>query len=253
MQRLPKTEERGAGKMERKLPSYKPREIKKKRRAIENRFARGNFSAEELTPRSLQELFYLYDEIFLEQFFLRDFRGRIDFSLSRRMTRTAGKVLFPRGGNPLCGHYEIRLSLSLLKNMEAMGKPVIINGLEAQKCLAACQLVLEHEICHVLEFCIWKETSCRRERFRKISRGLFGHRGQKHNLPPPGAVTGQRTGLKPGDTVGFSFRGVEYIGFIYRLGRGATVMVSDPQGDYRDRKGRRYRKFYLPAERLEKK
>ena len=201
-----------------------------------------------LSNRDLVLLFELYDSVFLEGFFKENFRGKLTFSLSRRMSKSAGKVISP--GNlahlrPEQECYELRLSIDFFFNYAALEREKVVNGIASRDALEALQLVFEHELCHLLELHLFKRSSCRGNRFKQIAANLFGHTESYHHLPTVREIAGEKYGLSVGDTVRFMLEGRLLEGVISRITKRATVMVRDKKGDYRDQQGHRYSKWYV--------
>ena len=208
-----------------------------------------------LAERDLQLLFALYDAVFLGSFFKQNFKGELTFSLSTRMSRSAGKVLSPRNLAELPPDrekYELRLSVDFFFHFADLHRIKEVNGIATQDALEAMQLVFEHELCHLLELHLYKQTSCRRGRFKLIAGNLFGHTESYHRLPTMREIAGEKYGLSVGDSVCFSCGEQMLEGVISAINKRATVMVRDPKGDYRDHRGRRYAKWYVPLTWLKK-
>lgn len=49
-----------------------------------------------ISTADLKLMFELYDQIFFGSWFKRNFKGKLKFSLSRRMTKSAGLTLCPK-------------------------------------------------------------------------------------------------------------------------------------------------------------
>jgi hypothetical protein len=80
---------------------YTSREIKKKSKKIyrqilaeSENFDCGNFKA--IETDDLARLFGLYDLYFFNRFFHNNYKEKISFRLSRRMTRAAGRIAYNR-------------------------------------------------------------------------------------------------------------------------------------------------------------
>ena len=88
-------------------------------------------------------------------------------------------------------------------------------------------------------------------RFKGIARRFFGHTQSTHQLPTRTEIAQHRFGIVPGQWVRFEFEGRHLRGFVNRIGQRATILVEHPGGDpYSD--GRKYRKYYVPLNRLQK-
>ncbi len=193
-----------------------------------------------LGPAHLRALFEDYDARFFERDLSAALPGPIDFLVSRRMTRSAGRTRFYADGRA-----DITLSLELLGTSFGPGKrEVRVNGLPAPDRLAALLRVMEHELAHLLEFLLWGKSSCRRARFARITADLFGHTEPCHELITR-AELAREAGLRPGQRVRFEFEGARFEGLLNRVTKRATVLVPDP-GGVRYSDGGHYRKFYVP-------
>ena len=200
----------------------------------------------------IQRLFLLYDDFFFDSFLQSNGPHNICFRYNGRLTSSAGltKVShLSRQKNPLNWHYNISLSKPLLQSFHSPAAGVTVNGITPATQLEVLQLVLEHELCHVIEFLAYGNSNCHRNRFRALAMQLFGHTDVVHTLR--GTHTPQHT-FSAGETVCFHYKSTLYHGLITRITKRATVMVPDRSGDYEDRSGKRYRKYYVPLGNLQK-
>lgn len=206
-----------------------------------------------ISAADLELLFDLYDRIFFEGTFASRFKGKFKFSLSSRMTRSAGKTICPKNierCKPEDLTIEIRIGVELLFQYDSIEGNKKVGGISTANSLEALQLVFEHELCHAIELLCFHKTSCRGVRFKTIANNLFGHTESYHELPTFRQIAAQRLGAKPGDTVVFTFEGKKLSGILYNINKRAVVMVKDKQGRYADNKGNRYSKYYVPLELL---
>ncbi|MHB9095064.1 MAG: SprT-like domain-containing protein [Eubacteriales bacterium] len=208
-----------------------------------------------ISTADLHLLFQLYDQIFLDNWFKTNFRGKFKFSLSRRMTRSAGQTRCPKNIGQIkpeqltieiCIGVDFFFQYNLVEGNKAVGGITTANSLEA------LQLVFEHELCHAIEHICFGKSNCSADRFKSIAGNLFGHTGEFHSLPTNRQIASQKMGLKPGDTVSFSFKGNKLHGILYRINKRAIVMVNYKQGQFADKQGNRYLKYYVPLNILEK-
>ncbi len=200
-------------------------------------------------------LFGLYDQIFFQSYFRDHFAGKLLFSLSPRMTRSAGKIIYPKNLKALTPEeerYELRISVILLFSYESLPRDKVVNGIKTADSLEALQLVFEHELCHLIELHCFKESSCRRPRFQTLAFNIFGHTDSCHQLPVTAEIGREKYGISVGDEVSFLIDGEKYSGVISRITRRATVMVPHKSGDFQDREGKRYCKYYVPLSMLRK-
>ncbi len=206
-----------------------------------------------LSNLDLEILFQLYDAFFLRSYFAEQFKGTLRFTLSTRMTRSAGMIHSPRNLpslRPEEEHYEIKIGTGFLFNYSQLERDKRVNGIISRDSLEALQLVLEHEICHLVELHTCKTSSCRRQPFKSLALQLFAHTEGHHHLPTGKEIAAVRDGFLPGMKVRFQHGGVTYSGVIYRITQRATVMVPQPRGDFQDSRGNRYEKYYVPLAEL---
>lgn len=198
-------------------------------------------------------LFRLYDRIFFGGWFSENYRGKLKFSLSRRMTKSAGLTICPKNAGrikPEDLEIEIRIGVDFFFQYGLIEGSKTVCGIETENSLEALQLVFEHELCHVIEFIHYKRSNCKGKRFKALANNLFGHTESWHKLPTNKQIANQRLGLKIGDTVEFEYKGRSLKGFISNINKRATVMVRDSRGPLIDRKGNRYSRYYVPLTRL---
>lgn len=210
---------------------------------------------EVISIEDLKLLFNLYDEIFLNYYFRDNFKGILKFSLSQRMSRNAGKTVVSKSLKPSTPQqeiYEIVMAVKFFFNYSQLARDKMVNGIYTSDALNAFQLVLEHEICHLIEFQIFKKSSCKGQRFKTLANNIFGHTDVYHQLPTEGEIAQDIYGFKAGDKVSFEHEGKNYKGIINRVNKRATVMVVNSKGDYVDKLGNRYIKWYVPLGNLKR-
>lgn len=201
----------------------------------------------------LKLLFELYDQTFFDGYFRNHFKGTIKFSLSSRLTKSAGKTICPKNIGKLPPEkvvIEIRIGTSFFLKYNAIDTNKEVCGLPTKNALEALLLVFEHELCHLIEFITYHHSSCSNKRFQTIAFNLFGHTGRYHKLPTRQAIVQANYGLKIGDQVAFNYHNQTRYGILYRINQRATVMVPDRNGAYIDQEGKRYTKFYVPVKYL---
>lgn len=240
--------------MIRQLFATTPQIQKKQRRIYRELLAtsevvkRGNFT--QFSEADLETLFRLYDRYFFNDYFTQTLGPKLGFYLSTRMTRSGGVTKYDRRHQD----YEIGIAISMVYNSYTTDKRRnIINGRECQNRLEAVMSILEHEIIHLLEMVIDGKSSCKGDRFKELSRQIFGHKAQTHRLELPVETVKRKFNLKTGDSVVFTYDGQKYTGVISRITKRATVMVKHPDGIFADKKGQRYQKYYVPVHMLKKK
>lgn len=239
---------------------YSEPEIQAKREEIARRILRlsphmRDRSLPQIAVSDLRLLFELYDEVFLKRQFAKGFQGKIKFSLSRRLTQSAGKTICPKNIAQLAPEdvmIEIRMGVDFFFNYDRVNSEKRVNGILTRNALEAFQLVFEHELCHAMEFINFHTSNCRQKRFKTMSKNIFGHLDNFHQLPTQGRIIQEKMGLNPGDTVWFLYGKKRVQGLLYRISKRATVMVETKNGRYMDKKGNRYSKFYVPVELINK-
>lgn len=200
-----------------------------------------------LTNEDLNLMFCLYDEIFFNNWFNDSYTGLLKFSLSKRMTRSAGQTICPRNIEKMRGKsaIEIRIGINFFYNYDAVEGSKLVSGIETKSNIDALQLVFEHEICHVIEFILYKKSSCSGKRFKTIAYHLFGHVERFHKLPTYRQIAFEKYGLNIGDYVTFKHKEKDLSGILYKINKRAVVLVKDRKGKLADKKGTRYTKYYV--------
>jgi len=202
-----------------------------------------------------QDLRLLYDE-----YDARFFHGRLKaglgsepltFGLSKRMTSAGGQTARFKDQRTGSRSYEISVSTTMLYGCfhEDDHRPISACGFLCRDRLEALQRVMEHELVHLAEMLVWGQSSCSAERFHSISRRLFAHTENSHQLITPKERAIVQFGIRPGMLVQFPYEGREVTGVVNRIGKRATVLVEDKQGEAYSN-GKRYIKFYVPVQRL---
>lgn len=197
--------------------------------------------------KSLEDMLRLYDEGFLGGYLHRAMPC-LRVTLSARLTSSAGKFLCTQSTLRRIGSAEIRMSSDFLTRLDE--GPFQLNGLSVATPQEAFLVVFEHELCHALETTLYGQTG-HSQRFLALARGLFGHTATRHSLPTRRQMAA-REGLNAGSRVLFTHREDTLKGLVTYIGKQATVMVPDARGEYRDRSGRRYTKYRVPLDRLQK-
>ncbi len=232
---------------------YQPEQVQAKREKIrQDLLKKSNYIKDgKITSLSVQDLKLLY-ELYDAAFFAGQLhKAQLDltFSLSRRMTKSAGKTIY----QPVQDSYEIRIGADLFFAYHQIAGSGLVCGLKTKDSLEALQLVFEHELCHVFERLLFGSSSCRNDRFKKLASRTFGHLSSHHELNSGRLVPKDEPLLQIGDQVSFEYKGHIYEGFINNITKRATVMVKNPYGDFRDQAGQRYSKYYVPQGSLTKK
>ena len=195
--------------------------------------------------QTLAQMLDLYDSLFFSGFLGRAYGG-IDVTLSQRLTSSAGKFMYVRGGAARLSRAEIRMSSDFLFRLSE--GPFLLNGLSVATPQEAFLVVFEHELCHAAENALFGSTG-HSSRFLSLAHGLFGHNDTRHSLPTRMQEAASE-GLSPGVRVCFCYQGSVLREIVTYIGKTATVMVEDRSGAYRDRQGRRYSKYRVPLGHL---
>lgn len=201
----------------------------------------------------LKKIFNYYDEYFLNSYFRNYFLGNIKFSFSNRMSKSAGLTIVPKNIaylNQSEETYEIRIGINFFLKYYDTIREKKVNGIVTNDALHALQLVFEHELCHVIEFHVFKNSSCKKQRFKIISKNIFKHVSSYHELPTSSEIAKVQYGFKIGDKVYFKRENRKIEGFISSINKKVTVMVIDKGGRYVDLKGNKYSKCYVALEAI---
>jgi len=238
---------------------YKASTVAKKRAKIFGLIKKDskNIQSGEITAISTADLklmFELYDQIFFHNWFKENYKGKLKFSLSRRMTRSAGSTICPKNIAELAPEdvvLEIRIGVEFFFNYGVIKGAKPVCGVNTNNSLQALQLVFEHELCHVIEHIFFHESNCSGARFKTIANNLFGHTASHHSLPTYKQIAKEKYVINIGDTVEFSFKGKKLKGIVNNIKKRATVLVPDENGPYVDKEGNTYAKYYVPLVLLE--
>lgn len=206
-----------------------------------------------ISTEDLRLLFELYDLYFFENWFRNHYAGKIKFSLSRKMTKSAGKTLCPGNISKIKPEnlvLEIRIGVDFFLYYGQLGKSNTVCGVRTTSSLEALLLVFEHELCHVIEFLLFGKSSCKGTRFKTIAANMFGHSESYHRLPTNRQIASKVFGLRIGDSVSFKHNERQLTGLLYNVNKRAVVLVPDRSGILTDRQGKRYSKYYVPLKLL---
>ncbi len=234
--------------------TYDNKTIENKRKAIAKEFMKlskniKNSTIKEISTGDLAILFELYDQGFLNNRLRDEFPGNFKFSLSSRMTRSAGLTRCPKNISEIKPEdvlIEFRFGVDFFFQYELSNRSKMVCGIETSHALEALQLVFEHEICHGIEFIYFHQSSCKGKRFKTLANNLFGHISSYHQLPTNKELAREKLGLQIGDQISFPFDNQIFIGVINGINKRATIMVKDKNGPYADEQGNKYAKFYVP-------
>lgn len=233
---------------------YKSSQIKSKRVDVAKRLTNTscNMKGKSITKISvldLKLLFDLYDEIFFNNKFKKELNAELRFSLSKRMTKSAGKTLYLRNEDKNKSSQmaiEIRMGTEFFFKYNEIENDKKVCGITTNSALEAFLIVFEHEICHVIEFNKYQTSNCKKERFKSIAKNVFAHTESYHKLPTQRQIAQQKYGLRIGDSVSFEYENKKIKGILYNINKRATIMVRDKNGVFVDNHGNRYSKYYVP-------
>ncbi len=172
------------------------------------------------------------------------------FRLSTRMTSTGGMTTMQQARHlKSLPEFEIAIATTPLFDTFRVDGNAKVGGLVCHNRLEALQRIMEHEMLHLAELLIFRDSNCSAAPFKNSARQLFGHTESNHRLLTPKDIARKKLGIGCGDEVKFSVDGQDYQGFVNRITKRATVLVRDPQGvRYND--GKTYSKFYVPLTML---
>lgn len=203
----------------------------------------------------LEILFQLVDQHFFDGLVstsLDEGQHSIQFRVSHRMTNSGGitTTRFADNGSKALS-FEIAISATLLFESFRDSKPIIVTGLLCGDRVHALKRIMEHEMIHLIEMLLWRNSSCAASRFQNIAYRLFSHKQSTHQLLTPTDTASSEFKIETGDWVKFRVNGRTLLGFVNRITKRATILVPSPKGiKYND--GKRYDKYYVPIERLQK-
>lgn len=228
--------------------------IKKRRDLIKIKF-KNSFCEDnilKISSKDIKYLFNLYDEAFFNLDLSNNLKGNIKFSSSNRMTKSAGKTIYFAKGT--LKNFEIRISNIILIDYlnEIQNNEKKVCGLIVEDFFHAFMLILEHEICHVIEFYNYGSSNCKNKRFKTIANMLFGHKSSYHELLKSHSISKSTEEFKIGQVISFTYKGIEKTGIIANVTKRATIMVRDKNGIYLDSEKNRYSKWYVPLTLIKK-
>lgn len=203
----------------------------------------------------LVRMIRMYDERFFDGKILPVAHAEgLDFSISSRMTKVAGKLVthYPEGSHEGRRQFELVLSSTLLfQTFEDPKQRVEVTGRSCANRLEAMQRVAEHELVHLVEMLIWNDGNCNESRFQSIAHRYFAHTDYRHALITQRERALMRFNIRVGDRVRFTYDGKVLSGRVNRITRRATILVASPKGEvFSD--GNRYLRYYVPLEQLVK-
>ena len=176
----------------------------------------------------------------------------LSFRLSTRMTTTGGMTTMQQARTlKSLPDFEIAIATTPLFDTFRVDGDAKVGGLVCYNRLEALQRIMEHEMLHLAELLLFRDSNCSAKPFKNSVRQLFGHTESNHTLLTPKDVARKKLGIACGDEVTFLVDGQRYRGFVNRITKRATVLVVDPKGIRYD-DGQRYSKFYVPLAMLKR-
>lgn len=215
-----------------------------------------NSDFKRIATQDLQLLFQLIDEEYFRgqcAKTMHDSKSELTFRLSKRMTSCGGTTTmeYAKRKQAEVKKFEIAVATTLLFDTFRIRKSAKVGGVNCHSPLDALTRIMEHEIVHLIELLLWSDSNCSGKRFQQISWRRFGHLEPNHQLLTPADVAKATFGIRAGDQVSFRFDGAKHVGWVNRITKRATVLVTNPKGTlYND--GKRYLKFYVPVSQLKK-
>ncbi|MEG2288495.1 MAG: hypothetical protein RSA29_06110 [Clostridium sp.] len=197
-----------------------------------------------ITIHNILVLLKLYDNYIFKDNLSNLIDSNIKISLSNRMTSSGGKTIFNKISN--IQRYEIRISMRILEKFISDNKNKVICGIEGKDVIDALMLILEHEICHVLEFSIYGNSNCRGDIFKIIAYDIFKHKSSYHEILKDSSKIISENYFKKGQIVNFIYKNKKYEGVIKNINKRATVMVKNGEDIYESN----YTKWYVPLNLL---
>jgi hypothetical protein len=216
---------------------------------------RGNFK--DICSSDLGLLFQITDEYFFDGEVARlceqQAERPLTFRLSTRMTSAGGMTTMQTSNhrrNPTT-EFEIAIATTPLFATFGDEPTAVVSGVVCRDRLEALQRIMEHEMVHLIEMMLWKDSNCSAKPFKNIVMRFFGHTESNHQLLTPRDLARKRLGISPGDQVTFTIEGQQFKGHVNRITKRATILVPTPRGTLYD-DGRKYQKYYVPLYRLER-
>lgn len=208
-----------------------------------------------ISPADLGMLFQATDEIFFNGLVGKACEHvashPLSFRLSTRMTSTGGMTTMQRPVSNQDQRFQFEIAIATTPLFESFkrSEKASVGGIACQNRLEALQRIMEHEMVHLIELLLTKDSNCSASPFKRIVADFFGHTESNHRLLTPKDIARTRLGIRPGDRVNFDCDGRTFNGFLQRITKRATVLVLDSKGHQYD-DGKRYAKYYVPLKKL---
>lgn len=239
---------------------YNNKTIQQKRKAVREGLFKNSENIKSgkiksISHRDLRVLYEFYEEIFFDNWFRDNYKGQIRFDLSRRMTKSAGLTKCPKNVSELEPEQiliTICIGVDFFFKYDHLEGSKNVCGIKTTDSLEALQIVFEHEMVHALEFILFHNSNCGKERFKNTVHNLFGHTESHHEIPTNKIIAREKLGINIGDKIEFAFEDKALVGYITNINKRATVMVENPHGIYLDSSGKKYMKYYVPLSCIKK-
>jgi len=110
----------------------------------------------------------------------------LSFRLSTRMTTTGGMTTMQQSRNrKSLPEFEIAIATTPLFDTFRVAGDAKVGGLLCHNRLEALQRIMEHEMLHLAELLLFRDSNCSASPFKKSARQLFGHTESNHTLLTP--------------------------------------------------------------------
>jgi len=241
---------------------YSPKVIEKKRIAIAKRFIGSvkhikSSQLEQLKDSDLQRLAMLYDEVFFDNCLKHYSHIEHKYYFSKKLKKSGGltRISIEQSNQTKekrIKTIEIRINVNMVFDYKFTNEDRYACGILVESSLEALMVILEHELCHVIEFIAYGKSEDKGKVFQKLTHSLFGHKEFTHSLMTETEKNIRMYTVMVGDTVKLSLNGRLGSGIVQKIEhQRATVLVYDPDGRYViEQNGRRCSKYVVPVKGL---
>lgn len=189
---------------------------------------------------TIRNLYLIYDRIIFNNEISK--MTDLSFEISFKLTKSAGMTKFYHRSKNIKILFSYPLIFSQFKDNAVSYE---VNGILCNNPVEALMRVMEHELVHVVEYLIFKDSSCSKTRFKKLCYHIFGHTDTKHKLGLNKENKAVIPKFKVGEKVQFEYNGITYFGIINRITKRATILINDKENKVNG-------KFYVPLTLLTK-
>lgn len=221
--------------------SYSELIVKQKRKKI-YRLAKAYEKDNGFSNFLIEYILILYDNEFLEGFLFYN-HINVDCKISNRLKKSAGitKYRIIKQKSNIVKEFKIIIAKELFNNFDREKKHMVCGNLPDNS-FEAMLYVIEHELCHIIEFYFFGKSSCKRSRFKKMSYNIFKHISSVHNIPSIYSKNAGEIGIDIGSKISFVDNGIEKKGKIINVGPKVTVIVESKYGKWISNDKKRYDK-----------